>query len=235
MSVDNLLSRAFKSGPVLAYPHIPDPKPSHQPAQFPKATCTQHSFNKQLQHTHCAPGPGLGAGESLESKTGLGPGLGYRQGAYTASSKHVFIHSWNTHTGLIMSQALFQVLALLHKPLNPHTNLCTHAQSLSRVRLLAAPWTVAHQAPLSLGFSRQKDWSGQPCPSPGDLHHPGIELGSPSIAGRFFTIWATREAPKCPSNLLCSLTWAILLSLSPGRPGVSMQFSDPLEFSAGMW
>lgn len=93
MSVDNLLSRVFKSGPVLAYPHIPDPKPLHQPAQFPKAPCTQHSFNKHLQHTYYVPGPGLGAGESLESKTGLDPGLGYRQGAYTASSKHVFIHS----------------------------------------------------------------------------------------------------------------------------------------------
>ena len=93
-----------------------------------------------------------------------------------------------------MSQALFQVLALLHKPLNPHTNLCTHAQSLSRVRLLAAPWTVAHQAPLSLGFSRQKYWSGLPFPSPGDLPDPGIEPGSPALqAGSL-----PSEPPKKP-------------------------------------
>ena len=39
---------------------------------------------------------------------------------------------------------------------------------------LAAPWTVARQAPLSMGFSRQEDWSGQPFPSPGDLPDPGI-------------------------------------------------------------
>ena len=40
------------------------------------------------------------------------------------------------------------------------------------------PWTVAHQVPLSMGFSRQKYWSGLPCPSPGDLPDPEIEPGS---------------------------------------------------------
>ena len=45
----------------------------------------------------------------------------------------------------------------------------------SRVRLLATPWTVVHQAPLSMGFSRQEDWSGLPCPPPGDLPDSGIE------------------------------------------------------------
>ena len=46
---------------------------------------------------------------------------------------------------------------------------------------LATPWTVAHQAPLSLGFSRQQYWSGLPFPSPGDLPDPGIEPGSPAL------------------------------------------------------
>ena len=49
------------------------------------------------------------------------------------------------------------------------------------------PWTVACQAPLSLGFSRQEYWSGLPVPSPGDLSDLGIELASPALAGRFFT------------------------------------------------
>ena len=40
---------------------------------------------------------------------------------------------------------------------------------------------VAHQAPLSMGFSRQEYWSGLPCPPPGDLPDPGIELWSPSL------------------------------------------------------
>ena len=43
------------------------------------------------------------------------------------------------------------------------------------------PWTVAHQAPLSMGFSRQEYWSGSPFPSPGDLPDPGIEPGSPAL------------------------------------------------------
>ena len=51
---------------------------------------------------------------------------------------------------------------------------------LSSVRLFATPWTVAYQAPLSMGFSRQGYWSGVPSPSPGDLPYPGIEPGSPT-------------------------------------------------------
>ena len=43
------------------------------------------------------------------------------------------------------------------------------------------PWTVAHQAPLSMGFSRQEYWSGWPFPSPGNLPHPEIETGSPAL------------------------------------------------------
>ena len=53
---------------------------------------------------------------------------------------------------------------------------------------LAAPWTVAHQAPLSMGFSRQEYWSGLPCPSLGDLPDPGL------LHCSFLTNWAMREA-----------------------------------------
>ena len=60
-------------------------------------------------------------------------------------------------------------------------------QSLSHVLLFVTPWTVAHQVPLSVGFSRQEHWSGLPFPSPGDLLDPGIKLMSPALAGRFFT------------------------------------------------
>ena len=54
-------------------------------------------------------------------------------------------------------------------------------KSLSLVWLFATPWTVAYQAPPSLGFSRQEYWSGLPFPSPGDLPNPGIEPGSPTL------------------------------------------------------
>ena len=60
----------------------------------------------------------------------------------------------------------------------------------SHTRLFVTLWTVAHQAPLSMGFSRQEDWGGLPCPPPGDLPDPRIELefaAAPALAGRFFT------------------------------------------------
>ena len=58
-------------------------------------------------------------------------------------------------------------------------------------------WTVAHQAPLSIGFSRQEYWSGLPCPPPDDRPDPGIKLTSlmsPALAGGLFNMSATREA-----------------------------------------
>ena len=68
-------------------------------------------------------------------------------------------------------------------------------QMLTFLWLFVDPWTVVHQAPPSMEFSRQENWSGLPFPSPGDLPDPGIEpatLGSPALAGGFFTtntIW----------------------------------------------
>ena len=52
---------------------------------------------------------------------------------------------------------------------------------------LATTWAVAHQAPLSMGFSRQEHWSGLPLPSPGDLPDPGIEPESPALQADSFT------------------------------------------------
>ena len=54
-------------------------------------------------------------------------------------------------------------------------------KSLSCVQLFVALWTVAHQAPPSIGFSRQENWSGLPFPSPGDLPNPRIEPRSPAL------------------------------------------------------
>ena len=64
----------------------------------------------------------------------------------------------------------------------------------------ATPWTVAHQAPLSMGFSRQEYWSGLSFPPPGDLPDPGMEptsLMCPALAGGFFTT----EPPGKPGSL----------------------------------
>ena len=74
------------------------------------------------------------------------------------------------------------------------------------VQLFATPWTLAHQAPPSMGFSRQEYWTGLPFPSPGDLLKAGIgpcflgikpmSLESRALAGRFFTTSTTWEAQK---------------------------------------
>ena len=81
------------------------------------------------------------------------------------------------------------------------TRVCVCALShFSRVRLSAAPWTAAPQAPLSMGFFRQEYWSGVPCPPPGDLPDPGMEpasLTSPALASRFFTTRAAWETRIC--------------------------------------
>ena len=73
------------------------------------------------------------------------------------------------------------------------------------------PQTVAHQAPLSMGFSRQKYWSGLSFPSPGDLPDPGIELQSPTLQADSLPT----ESPR----LLCDLPGAI--EKAPAPPGLS--------------
>ena len=91
-----------------------------------------------------------------------------------------------TSFGLML--LLFPFPGFLHShPLSKkHTLLSIHVvkvkvKSLSHVLLLATPWTVAYQTPLSMGFSRQKYWSGLPFPFPEDLPNPGIKPGSPTL------------------------------------------------------
>ena len=77
------------------------------------------------------------------------------------------------------------------------TSACCVLSCFSRVRLFVTLWTIACQAPLSMGLSRQEQWSGLPCPPPGDLSDPGTEptsLMSPALTGRVFTTSAPWEA-----------------------------------------
>ena len=70
-----------------------------------------------------------------------------------------------------------------HRPdiKSAQSDLISEVKSLSCVQLFATPWTVAHQAPPSMEFSRQQYWSGLPFPSPGYLPDPGIEPRSPAL------------------------------------------------------
>ena len=89
----------------------------------------------------------------------------------------------------------------LHRVLEAEGQLAESSQceSLTHVQLCTTPWALAHQAPLSMGSSRQEHWSGFPFPSPGDLPNPGIEPGSPALQADSLPS-ATREASGCPKG-----------------------------------
>ena len=93
----------------------------------------------------------------------------------------------------------------------PMVNHFSHPNHFSRVRFFATLFTVARQASLSMGLSRQEYWSGLPFPSPGDIPNPGIEaesLISPALAGGFFITSA--YSPNFPIN-----NSGTLLSINP--------------------
>ena len=88
---------------------------------------------------------------------------------------------------------LFSLLAKIKRSTIREFQLC----HFSCTQLFETPWTVAHWAPVSMGFSRQEYWSRLPCPPPGDLPDAGIKpqsLRSSAWASRFFTTSATWEA-----------------------------------------
>ena len=95
---------------------------------------------------------------------------------------------------------------------------------LSHVWLFVTLCTVARQAPLAMGVSRQEYWSGLPCPLPGDLPNPGIKptsLTSSALTGRFFTTSATWEAPDIRLVLFKILVAQMVKNLPAcGRPEV---------------
>ena len=83
-----------------------------------------------------------------------------------------------------------------HAYLSSMQSVCV-PNCFSHVQFFASLWTVAHQAPLSMGFSREEYWSGLPYPPPRDLPNPRVELASsmsPALAGRFSVTNATWEA-----------------------------------------
>ena len=105
------------------------------------------------------------------------------------------------------------------------TLLACEVKLLNRVQLIVTQWTVAYQAPPSLGFSKQEYWSGLPFPSPGESSQARARTQVSCIAGGCFTIWATREAhlrvnwvQSCSSlSILChclslGLEWKLTFS-----------------------
>ena len=91
---------------------------------------------------------------------------------------------------------------------------------LSSVRLSVTPWSVARQAPLSIGFSRQEYWSGLPFPSPGDLPDPGIKPPSPALTGGFFGKLSPANKPCFSTD---GLIWACLGLRARGWRGLTFR------------
>ena len=115
---------------------------------------------------------------------------------------------------------LLLVIIFLKEYIYIYLNICAclHDKSLQSYRTLSTLWTVAHQVPLFMGFSRQEYWSGLPCPPSEDRPNPGIKLTSACvscIAGRLFTHWATWEAQgmSTDSNILA---WRVPWTEEPG-------------------
>ena len=101
------------------------------------------------------------------------------------------IHSWVLKKRELVQGNKKQSLQKYHNP-----KICIPAHLPSCVQLFAAPWTVAHQAPLPMEFSRQEYWNGVAFPPPMDLPNSGIKpmsLASPTLAGGFFTTSASWE------------------------------------------
>ena len=107
---------------------------------------------------------------------------------------------------------------------------CCMLSCSNHVQLFAIPWTVAHQAPLSIGFSRQEYWSGLRCPPPGDLPDPGIKATSLMPPA-----WQGGSLPLVPpgkpddrlhfkKTTLALLIYAAVVSLDLGFPEPSLPY-----------
>ena len=84
-------------------------------------------------------------------------------------------------------------------------SVCMH----SHVRLFVTPWTIAHQAPLSMGFSRQQFWTGLPCPPPGDLTPPGTEPTSPASPSLQADTLPLSRQENLPWLRVCETFWSV--------------------------
>ena len=102
--------------------------------------------------------------------------------------------------------------------------LCAVLRCFNRILLCVTPWTVACQASLSMGFSRQEYWSGWPCPPPGDLSDVEIEpafLVSPALAGGFLTTppGKPQVVYRCQEQSIMRVSGAAVITRPGGEEG----------------
>ena len=98
------------------------------------------------------------------------------------------------------------------------------------VQLFVTPWTVAHQAPLCMGFSRQEYWSGLPCPPPGDLPDPGIEPSS-----LYCPAWQVHSLPGVPIKQVWCLNFSFKSLLHPQPASLPLLPKRLLLLNSHLW
>ena len=114
---------------------------------------------------------------------------------------------------------LIRILIRCHQIYSSFSSKSTSGKSHSCIQLYVTLCTIAHQSPLSLGFSRQEYWTGLPCPPPGDLPNPGIKptsLPSPALAGGLFTTITTWEA-QVEAQSSINVKFTLLLHITQGK------------------
>jgi hypothetical protein len=128
-----------------------------------------------------------------ESGRGVpGPGACHVCGACPHACGEAEVLQGRASRGTLIASFYYQSRGHHHMSC-PNTSVCVPSR-FSHVQLFATIWTEAHQAALSMGFSRKEYWSGLPCPPPGALLNSGTEptfLMSPALAGRFFATSTT--------------------------------------------
>ena len=92
---------------------------------------------------------------------------------------------WRDTFTSLFTEALSKIVRMWKQPKCPLTE--EWIKKMWCIHIYVTPWTVAHQAPPSMGFSRQEYWSGLPFPSPGDLPEPGIKPRSPALQADVLT------------------------------------------------
>ena len=121
---------------------------------------------------------------------------------------NLFCCSYPTHCELLLLHSLFEWWSsswfLFHHLVLCYMHVCM-LTSFGHAWLIETLWTIAYQASLSMGFSRQEYWSGLPCPSPGDLPDPGFNLGQiqPSYEFLYLTVSRSLWFPTKSSFCYC--------------------------------
>ena len=123
---------------------------------------------------------------------------------------HSFTYNFPIFPAPLIEEVISPPLYILASFVKDNVPMCVLSH-FSHVWLFVTLWTVAHQAPILMGFSRQEYLNGLPCPLQRDLPNPGIKPTSPALAGGLSTSSTSWEALRCPK--VCVYLWSFYLVL----------------------